>query len=187
MSKTAENINVNPKGFIMESSEQKILPEDILAKILNSYVHYYMIKKDGVPAPFSAFAEFHSHNEQFVLVKKAKIADNDSNEYVYFLLTEYLDVPVLTDAARKAWEDGLAKVKPSFTHRNSDVTLVAVANTFADGLEKAAKKIRFSKSYSFSFRGWSNFRLVCYEAQSKKFASNYHGKDLIKTFKRNGL
>ena len=37
MSKTAENRNVNPKGFIMESSEQKKLPEDILETILNSY------------------------------------------------------------------------------------------------------------------------------------------------------
>ena len=163
------------------------MPEDILEKILNSYVHYYTIKRDGVPAPFTAQAEFHSHNEQFVLVKKAKIADIDSNEYVYFLLTETLDIQKLFDAAQKAWQDGLAKVKPSFTHRNSDITLVGVANTFADGLEKGAKKIRFSKSYTFSFRGWSNFRLVCYEAKTQKFASNYHGKDLIKTFKRNGL
>ena len=171
----------------MESTEQKKLPEDILEKILNSYVHYYTIKRDDVPAPFTAQAEFHSHNEQFVLVKKAKIADIDSNEYVYFLLTENLDIQKLLDAAQKAWEDGLAKVIPSFTHRNSDVTLVAIANTFTDGLEKAAKKIRYSKSYAFSFCGWSNFRLVGYEAKTKKFASNYHGKDLIKTFKRNGL
>ncbi len=171
----------------MESTEQKKMPEDILEKILNSYVRYYTIKRDDVLAPFTAQAEFHSHNEQFVLVKKAKIADIDSNEYVYFLLAETLDVQQLADAAQKAWEDGLSKVEPSFSHRNSDVTLVVVANTFVDGLEKAAKKIRYSKSYSFSFCGWSNFRLLCYEAQSKKFACNYHGKDLIKTFKRNGL
>ena len=171
----------------MESTEQKKLPEDILEKILNFYVQYYTINRDGVPAPFSAKAEFHSHNEQFVLVKKAKIADIDSNEYVYFLLTETLDAQQLADAAQKAWEDGLSKVKPSFTHRNSDITLVVVANDFAEGIEKAAKRTRYSKSYSFSFCGWSNFRLLCYETRSKKFACNYHGKDLIKTFKRNGL
>ena len=171
----------------MESSEQKNLREDVLDKILKSYIRYYTIKKDCVPAPFAAQAEFHSHNEQFVLVKKAKIADIDSNEYVYFLLTETLDAQQLVDAAKKAWEDGLSKVKPSFSHRNSDVTLVVVANDFAEGIEKAAKRTRYSKSYSFSFCGWSNFRLLCYETQSKKFACNYHGKDLIKTFKRNGL
>ena len=58
--------------------------ESILQKLLHSFERYYNVREECVVAPFSAEAEFHSHSEQYFLVKSAHVADIDSNEYVFF-------------------------------------------------------------------------------------------------------
>ena len=57
---------------------------DMLEQLLKSFNGYYTVKRDGVAAPFVAEAEFHSHTEQYLLVKAAHVADIDSNEYIFF-------------------------------------------------------------------------------------------------------
>ena len=59
--------------------------ESTLEKLLHSFESYYNVQTNGVEEPFSATAEFHSHTEQYFLVKEAHIADIDSNDYVYFI------------------------------------------------------------------------------------------------------
>ena len=107
---------------------QKLTKTEAIEKLLLSYKRYYNITQDTSLLPFYALAEFNSHNEQFVLLKSAKIADIDSNEYVYFALQDELTENVALDLDQKAWLSGLAKVKPSSAHRNSDVTLIIIAD-----------------------------------------------------------
>ena len=99
----------------------------VLEKVLQSFSRYYNIKKEGVSFPFDAEAEFHAHGEQYFLTKAAKISEINSNEYVYFSLTDRLDSEKINFLSEKAWSSGLGKVIPSFTHRNSDVTLVILS------------------------------------------------------------
>lgn len=163
---------------------------ECLQKVLSSYERYYTIKTESV-SPFSAFAEFRSHNEKYIFVKSAKIADIDSNEFVYFASPEVLDSDSLVEFCNTAWSDGLSKVVPYNGHRNSDVTLVVITNEFkensTDEIKKLVKKTRFYKSYKWSLWGWSNFRLVAFELNSGRIVTNWQGRDLKYIFIKNFL
>ena len=95
-----------------------------LEKLLHSFERYYTIKTEDVLAPFNVTAEFHSHGEQYVLLKVAKISDVDSNDYAYFKTDSILTTESLNSYCQTAWEDGISKVQPYSGHRNSDVTVI---------------------------------------------------------------
>lgn len=158
--------------------------DEALEKVLHSFERYYSIRKENVTPPFCAEADFISHNEQYVLVKAAKIADIDSNEYVYIAKTQNLNMELFLEYDRTAWETGLSKVHPYSGHRNSDVTLVIIADNIDDNVKTVIKKTKHSKSYKFSFWGWSNFKLVTIELSSGKIFSNRMGGDLKKLFSK---
>lgn len=64
--------------------QKTLTPGEALERVLRSYQTYYNIKTEAVEPPFAAEAIFGSHNEQYFLIKKAKVADIDTNETVYF-------------------------------------------------------------------------------------------------------
>ncbi|MBQ5999506.1 MAG: hypothetical protein IJL70_08570 [Treponema sp.] len=53
-------------------------------KIINAFNRYYDISTENIAGPFCAEAVFKSHGEQYFLVKSAKVADIDSNDFVFF-------------------------------------------------------------------------------------------------------
>ena len=162
-----------------------------LDQILPAFQQYYTIKKEDVTPPFCAEAEFRSHNEQYFLVRSAHIADIDSNEFVYFAGVPVLDDGSLMQLVSKAWATGLEKVHPHEGHRNSDVTLIILADKISDETKIKIKKTKLYKSYKFSFHGWSNFKLAAADLSSTEkdgtpeVFSNRHGKDYVKLIKKN--
>lgn len=156
--------------------------KEVLDKLLLSYKQYYNITQDESVQPFSALAEFHSHNEQFFLIKAAKVADIDSNEYVYFALQDELNPEALASLDELAWQRSMSKVVPSSAHRNSDVSLIIIADKISDETRQAIKKIKHYKSYKFSFWGWSNYSLIAFDMSDKSLAFNRRGKDLKRFF-----
>ena len=158
--------------------------DQALEQILHSFERYYTIKKENVTKPFAAEAQFASHNEQYFLVKIAKIADIDSNEYVFFGKTDLLTMEKFIQYDKAAWQAGLSRIHPYSGHRNSDVTLVIVADKISDEVKAAVPKTRHYKSYKFSFWGWSNFKLVTMEFSSGQLFSNRFGRDLKKLFSK---
>lgn len=160
---------------------------EALEKVLPSYQSYYDIKREGVLSPFVCEAEFRSHSEKYVLVKSAKIADIDSNEFIYFLTKESLDVQLLNQISLIAWENGLKKVSPYYGHMNSDITLIIIAENCSEDLKKAVKKLRMSKNYKFGLYGWSNFKICVLDLNAGKAFSNYVGRDIKKIFYKLGL
>ena len=157
----------------MESNEA-------LKKVLDSYRRYYNVATEGIEPPFCAEAEFHSHNEKFLLVKAAKIADIDNNEYVFFAIENHLTSERLIELSALAWERGIARVNPVEGHQSSDVILMLLVDSMDSDVFKTAKKIKYYKSYLFSFRGWSHFRLLVRDCSSGEFACNRMGSDLKK-------
>ncbi len=154
---------------------------EALEKVLCSFKRYYNIKTENeVEAPFVAEAIFRSHNEQYFLIKKAKVAEINSNEDVFFYTTENLDLETLNSLDTCAWERGLSRVKPDGNHRNSDVTLIIIADTIQAEAMKAVHKMKHYKSYCFGLHGWSSYRLVAIELSSGKLAYNRQGQDLKK-------
>ena len=154
--------------------------QDALERVLRSYQAYYTIDRETPPPPFAAQAVFHVHGEQFFLIKQAKYAEIDSNEYVYFAL-EYAPTPQrVRELAEAAWEAGIAQVTPTSTHRESDVLLILLADSLSDETAKAIRGIRFSKSYRLGLQGYSHFRLAAIEPATGRTAHNPMGQDLAK-------
>lgn len=155
---------------------------EVLEKILKAYEAYYDINRETPERPFAAEASFHSHDEQFFLVKSARIGEAESNEHVFFSIEETLDEDRLKELDSAAWERGLARVKPHANHRNTDVTLVAAGNHVTEEAFALAARLKHYKSYQWGFRGFSHYRLVVLEYSSGRLACNGQGKDLKKLF-----
>ena len=158
---------------------------EAIEKLLPAFERYYTVNKESPISPFIAEAEFRSHNEQYFLVRSAHIADIDSNEFVYFAAAADLDEDTLKQLVAKAWEAGLERVHPHEGHRNSDVTLIILADKVKDQTKPLIKKTKQYKSYKFSFWGWSNFKLAVAELTTQGIYSNRLGKDYRKLLEKN--
>ncbi len=156
---------------------------EALEKLLRSYVRYYDVIREDVQPPFDAEARFHSHGETYVLVKSARISEADSHEYVYFAAVEDLTLDKLMEMDAAAWERGISYVKPHSAHRNSDVTLIVLADRIEPDAMAAVKKLKHYKSYSYRLQGWSNYRAVALETSSGTLVHNRLGRELKKLFR----
>ena len=158
-------------------------PADTLDILLKSYRRYYNIQTEGVEPPFTAEAVFHTHDEQYFLVKSAKLSEAESHEYVYFATAEKL---TLADAQRLdqcAWERGVAHANPSASHRSTDVTLVILAGRVEPDAADYIKKCKRYQSYRFTFHGWSSYQAVAMETSTGTLTHNRRGRDLEKLFR----
>lgn len=151
---------------------------EALQKVLHSFEQYYTVKTDGIAEPFCALAEFHAHGEQYFLVRSAKVADIDSNEYVFFAQTQNLSQEQLLSLNDAAWQQGLEFIKPYFGHRNSDISLVVFSQNAEEDTKKSVKKINHYKSYKFGFYGFSAYNFVLFDFSSQQLFSNWRGKNL---------
>ena len=154
-------------------------------KILECFKRYYNVSTENIAQPFIARAEFKSHNEQYFLVKAAKVADIDSNESVFFYDADSAHNEALTpdfihELAQTAWQRGLENFKPYYGHRNTDVSLIITAEQIPDAVFNSIKKIKFYKSYKLGFFGWSSFRILALETSTGRSAANRRGADLKK-------
>ncbi len=146
--------------------------DEALELLLHSYEQYYNVNRNKDVSPFSAEAEFHSHNEQYFLVHSAKLSSSDSNEYVYFASAQNLSLEKLHDLDELAWKKGIEKIVPYFGHRNSDISLIILADSVDLDAFKSAKKIKRYKSYKFSFWGWTHYKVCVMDLSSKKISCN---------------
>ena len=165
--------------------------EEIFEKLIEAYQGYYNIERasykgddaaadeaDGVPAPFDATGFLSNEAQQYFLVKAAKIADVNSYEYAYFKKCDKLDRDILDMLDRRAWEDGISKVKPYSGHKNTDVALIVIADEVAEDAREAVSEAKHSKNYRLGLYGFSNYRLAVIEARSGLILTNRRGRDL---------
>lgn len=154
--------------------------QEALDKLLPSFRRYYNIEKENVEAPFAAEAVFQSHNEQYFLIKSARISEANSNEFIYFYTTDSLDAEKLSELDRCAWERGIGHVQPNYYHRNTDVALIVIAEKIDEEARKLVRKLKHSKSYQFGLQGYSNYRLIALELSTGRVTYNRQGQSLKK-------
>ena len=154
--------------------------QEALEKLLPSFRRYYNVKTEDVAAPFVAEAVFQSHNEQYFLVKSARISEANSNEFAYFYTADSLNAEQLKELDACAWERGLKDVQPNYYHRSTDVALIIIAERIDEEAKKLMRKLNHSKSYQFGLKGYSNYRLVALELSTGKVTYNRQGQNLKK-------
>ena len=123
--------------------EKNLDKKDVFEKFIRSYSVYYDVsRKDTddcrfeVAEGFDAEARFDSKSEQYFLVKKAKVADIHSSEYVYFSLKDNLSLDIIKELDQKAWEYAIEHAAPGPDHKNTDSVLIVIC----DNIEEEAKE-----------------------------------------------
>lgn len=154
--------------------------EEGLKKLLSAYERYYDVKTENVEEPFTATADFVSHEQQYFLIKAAKMGESLSREFVYFAEEENLTEARLRELDRIAWERGLSRVEPHSGHKNSDIMLYILADTVDEAAKKTVKGLKHYESYKHTLWGWSNYKLIVIELSSVKAFYNSQGKTLKK-------
>ena len=151
---------------------------EALEKVLRSFRRYYNINLENPAAPFAAEARFETHDEQYFLIRAARISESNSTESVFFALEDHLDADTFERLDETAWRVGMSRVNPAAGHRSSDVILVILTNQMDDEAAQRIRSRRHYQSYRFGLRGWSNYRLVALEIPTGRAAHNRLGSDL---------
>ena len=156
---------------------------ETLEALLESYRRYYNVKTENVAAPFAAEAVFHTHDEQYVLLKSARIAEAEAHEYVFFATGLKLELKDVEELDERAWKEGLSRVKPHYSHRSSDIVLVILAEQLSEEARDYIRKLKRYQSYRFTLQGWSSYRVIAMETSTGELTCNKRGRDLRKLFR----
>ncbi len=154
--------------------------QEALEAVLSSYRKYYDINRENPLPPFAAEAVFSVHDENYFLIRSAKISESESSEYAFFAEADCMDEPQVRELDRIAWEEGLRRTKPGPNHRNTDITLVILADQITEEAAGLIRKNRHYKSYYMGLRGWNNYKLIAYELSTGKIFANRQAEPLKK-------
>ena len=155
----------------------------LFERVLHSFEACYNINREDPLPPFDAEASFNMHDEQYFLIRSARLSEADSREFVFFRLMDHLDLETFQDLDRKAWETCLARVDLSENHKSTDVCLILIANTIDPRAKEAVRRTDHYKSYRFGLKGWSCSRTIAYESETGACFCSRRGQDLQKLFK----
>ncbi|MEF2851973.1 MAG: hypothetical protein U0N86_06025 [Lachnospiraceae bacterium] len=158
--------------------------EDVLEKALRSYSAYYDVNRETPEAPFAAEAVFHSHSSTYFLTRSATIGEAESNEYVFFALTDLLDEENFQRLDSAAWEKGLNRVAPHANHRNTDISLIIIASSVTEEAERMVRTRSHYKNYRFSLQGFSHYHLIVLDLSREKVTCNRQGRSMKKIFSK---
>lgn len=161
--------------------------QERLDKLLDAYSHLYDIARevDVEDGHFPATAFYFLRDENYLISKQHVLSAVEQHEYLYFFLTDHLDVQTLEAQIALSKKAGLAHVKPHKDHMFSNVGLVILANTIEPEAQKLIKKTRFRKNYKLTFHGWTEYQLAAMEVSTNRFFSNPAGKEARKNLERN--
>lgn len=151
-----------------------------LERILQSYQRYYDINRESPMAPFDAEAVFRLHDEEYFLIRSAKVAEQDSFEYVFFLRVPELDGERAKELTDLVWQECLRRAEPKKNHRNTDTQLVILCERMTEEAARVIRKANPYKSYRFGLWGWSTMKVIAYEISGGRSSCNRRGENLKK-------
>ena len=175
----------------LRSEEQPSRAKDekhlVLKRILAAHEQWFDVRRgyEYAGRTFPGYAEFHSCGEKYVLVKRAKLWEVDTHEYLFFVLANRLDETQVRDLVSFMENDGLAKVVPEPNHMSSAISLVIVADSCTEEALRLVRKTKFRKNFAFGIRGWADLRVAAADLSTKRVTTNAMGKQLKQTIEAN--
>lgn len=161
--------------------------DQCLSRLLEIYSHNYDIERDVELEGnfFPATATYYLRDENYLISRDHVLSVVESHEYVYFFLTDHLDVPTLQKQIEVTKQLGLANIKPSKIHMCSYVTLVVVADSIDPEAVKLMKRTRYRKNYRLALHGWMEYHVAAMDLSTNSFYSNPAGREAKKTLEQN--
>ena len=161
--------------------------QERLNKLRDAYAYHYDIERDVTVegGSFPAAATYYLRDENYLITKKHVLNAVENHEYVYFYLTEHLDVETLQKQIDLSREAGMGNIKPNREHMSSFVTLVILADTIDPEAKKLIKKTRFRQNFRLALHGWMEYHIAAMEISTNSFLSNPAGKGARKLLEGN--
>lgn len=161
--------------------------ELVLERLLASHETWFDVYRDYEfeGRVFPGYAEFHSHGEQYVLVKRAKLWEVDAFEYLFFVTADTLRHAELEGLIDFMTTRAMQKVKPKPNHMASYLSLVIIANEADENVKRLVRKTRFRKNFALGIRGWADLRLALIDLSDDSVTTNPQGEDLKENLKAN--
>ena len=158
----------------------KTLRQQVLTKVLQAHEAYFDVEEghEFAGRAFPGYAEFHAHAQQHVLVKRAKLWEADTHQYVFFDTMGRLDASELSQQVHFMQTEALRKVDPVPNHMTSDVGLVIIADEVDDEAAKQIARTHFRKNYKLGLRGWSDLKLAAIDLASGRVFTNRAGRTM---------
>ena len=162
-------------------------PEDemhqALERVLTAHETWFDVSRgyEYAGRHFDGYAEFSSHGESYVLVKRAKMWEVDNHEYIFFLLADALAEDELSSWVEFMKTEAINKVEPKPNHMSSCISLVILANSVSERARKLARRTRFRKTFKLSLQGWADLRLVLADLSTHRVYTNAAGKAMKAT------
>lgn len=187
----AEHVAASDGKPALRSSDEALKAQDekqlVLKRILAAHEAFFDVHRDYEFAgrSFLGFAEFHSFGEQYVLVKRAKLWEANSHEYLFFTYAETFDEAQLDKWVRFMKERGLEKVTSEPNHMSSGLALVVIADNCTEGAKRAVRRVRFRKNFALGFRGWADLRVIVADLSTRCVYANAAGKQVASTIEAN--
>ena len=158
--------------------------QDMLRKLLDAYSHHYDIDPEPT-APFDATACYYMRDENYLISKKHVLSALEQYEYVYFYLTDHLDLPTLEEKIALSMDAGTKRIKPHKEHMSSYVTLMIIADTIDPDAKLRLKKMKFRKYFRLALHGWMEYHIAAMEISTNRFLSNPTGRGARKILEGN--
>ncbi|MCR5735757.1 MAG: hypothetical protein K6G22_14210 [Lachnospiraceae bacterium] len=152
--------------------------DELFEKLLSAYSIYYNVKRDDCEAPFDAEAVFNGKQEQYFLMKSAKLSEMTANEYVFIAKRDRIDKDELLNLDDIAWNRGIKRVEPDPSHKSTDVTLIVIVNELDDDIAGLVKKLKHSVSYKLGLWGFGRYKAAVIETYAGRLVTNRLGTDL---------
>lgn len=159
----------------------------VLERLLAAHEAYFDVEHNYSFAgrDFEGYAELHSSASQYVLVKRAKLWETTSHEYLFFKLVGHLDAGTFDELVAFMQEEAIAKVSLGPDHMNSFLSLVIIADSIDAGLARRVRKTRFRKNFALGLKGWADLRVCVVCLDENTVYANAMGADMVPTLEAN--
>ena len=157
---------------------------EAMEKLHQWYSVYFDVQRFDDPSDYLALrCDFHVHSEKYVLVKKAKLWEADSNEFVFVFSVPHLTEEIYKSCEQLAYERGMEMIQPGPGHMYSYITAVFVCESCDDAARRALRRCRIYKSFRLAFWGWMDFHSCLVELDGERVSHNSSGRSAAQMLK----
>ena len=171
--------------------------EQFVEKLKNFYTSTFDLEPDHRLGGevYDVYGHFNVDSSRYVLVKKAKLWEANSQEHLFIRNWKAEEGPLTPEKLQQLIRPLEEEAEPRYVrkgekyppkdHMYSFLTLIVVTDgAIEDETIRFAQKYKFGKTYLFHFRGYLETRLVLVSMKEHQVTTNQMGKELKKTYQK---
>lgn len=166
--------------------------EELLERALTSFAGSYDISRNAqvLDRSVEALCQLRAMNSKYMIKKKWVVWEANAFEHCVFVTADKLTAETVKDWFQFLTKDAEAELVhpgakyPPEGHMYTYLTTVFLCEEMDREAAKALRKLKFTKNYLFTIRGWATGRALAVELKSGKVIANAAGKEMKKHFEK---